>query len=266
MRRGRQHHRSRKTEMCEEHLAEVLVDRAPRRILDRERHVLQRKPLHASAIAVGRFERHKRGEERSHAVSQRLGQTVAAPVRARPRIGKPSRRQNDAPRGIVAAAARNGKAVRRRHDRLHVTAHPHSSAHRGRKRVHHVGGAVGDGKDARAALGLQGNAQRLKVRHGVGGREARHRRMEKARIFGHAPQKFVHGAVVRQVAAPLTRNAQLAPRALVLLKYRDLGALGKGGRRRHHARCPRADHGDALRAWHRRRTHPTVAPCAQSAP
>ena len=76
MRARRQHQRARHAKVREEHLTQVGVDRLVLLVVDRERHVAQRKALHLGAPGIVRFqwdERWTRGRDR---VAQLLGKAI----------------------------------------------------------------------------------------------------------------------------------------------------------------------------------------------
>ena len=244
MRACGEHERTRDAEVREHHLAKLGVDGLAVLPQHGEAHVAQRKALHLGAVGLRAFQRNERGARRRDGVSRRLCKTQSVAGRARRRIGQSARADRsraalDAPRrclhGSDGAVSRDD-ALRGR--LLHLYARADERVCKG---VCNIVCAVGDRKHAIAALDLQRHAEGFKKRLRVLRRKPAERAVQKPSLAGDVLQKGFHVAVVRDVAAPLARDAHLAPELAVRLQQHDLRAAARGGIGAHHTGGAAAD-------------------------
>ena len=235
--------------MREQHLAEVGVHHlAALAVGDGERRVLQRQPLHFGSVALLGLERDERRAQRRHGDVQRPCKAIAVAGRAGERVGRAARRHNNAVIAVHAVCL-HGKAVALRAD----------GAGRGMHKVHaRLGGGaaqrlgdvrrlVRNRKHAVPPLGLERDAVRFKERLDIGWRKCVQRRVQKARVAAlHMFEHRVHIAVVADIAAPLTGDAQLFAAKRILLIQRD-GSAARGGMFCRHQACGTAADNSNLR-------------------
>ena len=270
MRARAQNRRAGKPEMREEQLAEIGVDRLLFAALPhRHAAVAQRKALHGRAVQVRRFERDERRPKRLHRVAERFGEPRAVAVGAGAGVGSAAAREQNGRRTEHLAPVRldaGGSAVFHadRADRAPHHRHAELFEPPG-QRVCNVVRAVGDREHAVPALHLERHAERFKEAHRFFGRERLHRAVEETPVARRGFDHRARLAVIRHVAAPLARDAQLPPKPVVFFdEHHPAPALGRRDGRQHAGRAAAHDgrvegpirHRFYFPPFRRRRTRP----------
>ena len=245
VRARRQHQRTRHAKVREEHLTQVGIDDLILLIVDRERHVAQRKALHLGAPGIVRFqwdERWTRGRDR---VAKLPGKPIPVAGRTGERIGQTARADDGSIAVDGTLRGHNGRDrtivcqnIRRRgvHD---PTACVRIGALKG---VGNIVRPVGDRKHAVAALGLERHAERFKQRHRILRAKTVERTVEKAPVARDVGKNGLGIAVIRHVAAALAGDAQLFAEHLVRLEQHNIQPPRRRRERAHGPGRTAADH------------------------
>ena len=236
--------------MAEQHFSEIAEDSfSASRIGNGYRRIFQGQTLRRRTERIVRFESHKRGKKRRYGMSDRFREPVAVACRAGPGIGDAAGTEDHCVEAVkapfpTAHAADSAVPVPdKRRDALvqKPAAAPFAVFH---KRMHDVGGSVGDGKHPPSAFRFQRNAQRLKKRHRVGRRKAVDRGIEKLPVCRHVFYQFLGRTVVGKVAPALSGDAELFAGSGVSFKDGDLAAKRRCASCRRESRRAAADNGD----------------------
>ena len=244
--RGGENHRPRNAEMREQHLPRFAVQLAPVAGSEGQPDVFQRQSHAGAAEAARRVQRHKRGLRRHDCMASRARPGVSVAGRAGLGIRKPAGGNNNtvAADGLSVHAQAGDGAVFD-DESLHGGAdefHARTAAG-GHEEIGHIRGAVALREHAAAALGFGRQPALLEQRDHRLRRQRVQRGVKELGVGDDVFQKRRYIAVVRDVAAALAGDVQLAAGRAVLFKHRDRLARLRGGKRRHQPGGARADDG-----------------------
>ena len=241
MRGGRQDHRTRDPEVCEQHLAEVLIDDLGRAFLcDGQTGVFEGQSHHFGTAGIAAQNRHQRRMQRRDRQTQLPRKTEAVSGRARSGIGKSAGADDDTVKGIrTGVGFHTGDTCAvfiLRCDKL-----GHRFMTDGDACIptpplqcrNDIMGIVGDGEHTASALGFDGDTEIFKQILRFLRRKAVDCAVEKPGIGRNGFNEVIGGAVIGDVAASLACDGELFSELRIFFVQRDIrtpeGSLGCRG-------------------------------------